>query len=78
MKKSKSLTSYQAQMIVIQGIESHMPLDLIVKKLSTYEFEFNEDPGQKLTLKQWVIKEMANVLFYPEQHDLKLQIPKAA
>ena len=74
----KSITSYQAQMLVIEGIETHASLDSIVKKLSKYEFEFDEDGNQRLTLKQWVINEMTNILFYPEQHDLKLQIPKAA
>ena len=74
----KSITSYQAQMLVIEGIETHASLDSIVKKLSKYDFDFNEDDDQRLTLKQWVINEMANILFYPEQHDLKLQVRKAA
>lgn len=74
----KSITAYQAQMIVIEGIESHASLDSIVKKLSKFDFNHNEDEDQKLTLKQWVIGEMTNILFYPEQHDLKLQMSKAA
>lgn len=74
----KSITSYQAQMVVIEGIESHATLNSIVKKLSKFEFNFEEDANEEITLKQWVITEMTKVLFHPEEYNLKLQLRKAA
>ena len=74
----KSITSYHAQMLVINGIEARTPLDSIVKQLSQFDFDFNEERGPKLSLKQWVINEMSQILFQPEEYNLKLQLPRAA